>query len=177
MWYLEVQKFYQVNAIESVFISGMIFVGIGIGTPLLGWITNKMHSRIKVIHVTLCLGVMALLLGLYLPKFAIPTLLITQIVSFLIGFFLSGSMLFYTLVSEIADNNTRGVAISVLNTAVFLFNTALLFLPFVFITAFSKEFFTYLWVLPFFIIFAILLLPFIQDSFHPTEGESKCLKQ
>jgi hypothetical protein len=108
---------------------------------------------------------MALLLGLYLPHFNIDTLIITNVVSFFIGFFLSGSMLFYTMVSEISSNQTRGVAISVLNTAVFLFNTLMLFIPYLFLTAFSKEFFTYLWVLPFFIVLSLLLLYFIKDTY------------
>lgn len=163
-WYVRVQNFYFVGNIESVIISGMIFVGIGVGTPLLGWLSNKMKSRVMVIHVTLCLGTMALLLGLYLPHFDINSLIIVKILSFFIGFFLSGSMLFYTMVSEISSDKTRGVAISVLNTAVFLFNTLMLFIPYLFVTVISSNFFTYLWILPFFILLSILLLYFIKDS-------------
>ena len=46
-----------------------------------------------ILHVTLVLGAMFLLLGLYLPHFNVNTLIITKIIAFLIGFFLSGSML------------------------------------------------------------------------------------
>ena len=164
LWYLKVQTFYAVDKLQAVIISGIIFFGIGIGTPLLGWLSNKVKSRVMVIHVTLCIGTMALLLGLYLPHFNINTLLITQITSFLIGFFLSGAMLFYTIVSEISTNKTRGVAISILNTAVFLFNTLLLFIPYLFLTILSTNFYTYLWILPFFTIFSLLLLFFVKDS-------------
>ena len=131
---------------------------------LLGWVSNIVKSS-HGIHVTLCVGVMALLLGIYLPHFNIDTLIIIKVVSFLIGFFLSGSMLFYTMVSEFSTNNTRGVAISVLNTAVFLFNTILLFIPYLFFTAISKDFFTYLWILPVLVIFSILLLYFTKDTY------------
>jgi MFS family permease len=165
LWYMQVEKFYSVENLQAVIIGGMIFIGIGIGTPLLGWLSNKVKSRMMVIHLTLALGAMTLLLGLYLPHFAIDTLIIAQIISFLIGFFLSGSMLFYTMVSELSSGATRGVAISVLNTAVFLFNTIMLFIPYLFVTAFSTTFFTYLWILPFFVIFAILLLYFIKDTY------------
>ncbi len=166
-WYVRIQTFYSVSNLQAVIISGMVFLGIGIGTPLLGWISNQVKSRVMVIHVTLCIGVMALLLGIYLPHFNIQTLIIIKIISFLIGFFLSGAMLFYTMVSEFSTNNTRGVAISLLNTTVFLFNTMLLFLPYLFFTYISKDFFTYLWVLPFFAMFSLLLLYFTKDTYKP----------
>lgn len=172
-WYSHVETFYAVNNLRAVFISGLIFAGIGIGTPLLGWFSNIVRSRMMIIHVTLTLGAMALLLGLYLPHFNINTLLIVDIVSFLIGFLLSGSMLFYTIVSEISTNNIRGVAISTLNTAVFLFNTIMLFIPYFLITDFSKEYFTYLWILPFCIMFSILLLYFIKDTTSSNQAGDK----
>lgn len=164
-WYLKIQTYYSVDNLQAVIISGMIFAGIGVGTPLMGWFSNKVKSRVMVIHVSLCLGVMALLLGIFLPHYDINTLIIIKTVSFLIGFFLSGSMLFYTMVSEISNNQTRGVAISVLNSAVFLFNTLMLFIPFIFLTTMSKEFFTYLWILPFFLMLSLLLLYFIKDTY------------
>ncbi len=164
-WYLNIQTFYSVQMLDAVMISGMIFIGIGLGTPILGWISNQVKSRKAVIHVTLCLGTMALLMCIYLPHYQIGTLAIIKIISLLMGFLLSGSMLYYTVVSEISSNSTRGVALSVTNTGVFLFNTVLMFIPYVFITTTSSMFFTYLWLLPFFIIISILLTYFIKDSF------------
>lgn len=164
-WYMRIQTYYAVDNLQAVIISGLIFAGIGIGTPLLGWVSNVYKSRVMVIHVTICVGVMALLLAINLPHYAIKTLIIIKTISFLMGFFLSGSMLFYTMVSEIATNQTRGVAISILNTAVFLFNTLMLFIPYLFVTTISKEFFTYLWILPFFVIISLLLLYFIKDTY------------
>ena len=165
LWYVKIQTFYSVPNLEAVIISGMIFLGIGVGTPFLGWISNKVKSRVMVIHISLCLGTMFLILGIYLPHFAFKSLILIQIISFFIGFFMSGSMLFYTMVSELSTNATRGVAISVLNTAVFLFNTLMMFIPYLFLTSFSNDFFTYLWTLPFFVLITILLLYFIKESY------------
>lgn len=164
LWYLKIQTYYSLTNLQAVVVSGLIFFGIGIGTPFFGWVSNKLKSRIMVIHVTLCLGTMALMLGIYLPHFNLNTLVYIHVISFLIGFFLSGSMLFYTLVNELSNNAIRGVSISVLNTLVFLFNTLMMFIPYLFITPTSNDFFTYLWVLPFFILISILLLYFIKDS-------------
>jgi MFS family permease len=165
-WYIRVQTYYSVEHLQSVIISGMIFAGIGVGTPLFGWVSNIIKSRKTLIHIALCLGTMFLLLGIYLPHFDIDTLIIIKIISFLIGFFLSGSMLFYTMVSEISTNKTRGVAISMLNTSVFLFYALMLFIPYAFVTNLSKDFFTYLWILPFFIVFSLLLLYFVKDTYR-----------
>lgn len=164
-WYLIVQKFYLIAMLDAVVISGMIFVGIGIGTPILGWLSNRYQSRKLIIHITLCLGTMFLLMCLYLPHYELQTLAIIKIVSLLTGFLLSGAMLFYTIVSEISSNTTRGVALSVTNTGVFLFNTILLFIPYLFITKISTTFLTNLWILPFFVIISILLTYFMKESY------------
>ena len=168
-WYMSVQSFYSVSKLDAAITSGMIFTGIGVGTPLWGWFSNRVKSRMMVIHVSLVLGTMVLLLDLYLPHLNVNTLVFTEITSFFTGFLLSGSMLFYTVVSEISGNQTRGVAISVLNTLVFLFNTLMLFIPYLFITAQSKQFFTHLWVLPFSILFSILIMYFIREPKVHTE--------
>jgi MFS family permease len=164
-WYMQIQNFYQVTTDQAFIISGIIFAGIGIGTPLMGWLSNHFKSRTLILHTSLVLGTMALLMGIYLPHYNISTLIIIKIVSFFIGFFLSGSMLFYTVVSEQSSDSFRGVALSMINTAVFLTNTLMMFIPLIFITSISHQFFTYLWVLPFFTLFSILLLYFINDTF------------
>lgn len=164
-WYLTVQKFYSIDTLNAVIISGMIFTGIGIGTPILGWLSNIMKSRKMIIHVSLCLGAMFLLMCLYLPHYQTQTLIIVHIISLLTGFLLSGSMLFYTVVSDISSNKIRGVALSLTNTGVFLFNTLLMFIPYLFITNISFTFFTYLWILPFCIIISILINYFIKESY------------
>lgn len=64
LWYLRVQSYYAVDNLQAVIIGGMIFWGTGIGTPLWGYLSNKIKSRVMIIHVTLCVGTMLLLLGL-----------------------------------------------------------------------------------------------------------------
>lgn len=162
-WYTNVEAFYKVSTDKTFIMSAIAFVGIGIGTPLLGYISNLFKSRKAIIHVTLALGNMALLLGIYMPHFNFDSLILIDTISFFIGFFLSGSMLFYTIVSEISSDNTRGVALSITNTGVFLFNSILMFIPYLFVTNMSQTFFTYLWVLPFCVMISILLLYFVKE--------------
>ncbi|MDR3624318.1 MAG: MFS transporter [Chlamydiales bacterium] len=164
-WYMDVEKFYSVKTTDALIMSGLIFTGIGVGTPLLGWLSNRFKSRKLIIHVTLVLGTMFLLLGIYLPHFDIDTYIIIRIVAFFTGFLLSGSMLYYTCASELATNSIRAVALGVINTFVFLFNSLLLFLPQFFITKASPTFLTYLWVLPFCLLISILLTYFVKETF------------
>lgn len=166
LWYMNIQKFYSMPMDASFILSAIIFVGVGIGTPLLGYVSNLLKSRKLVIHITIVLGNMALMLGIYLPHFNTNSYILIDCISFLIGFLLSGSMLFYTIVSEISSDSTRGVALSVTNTWVFLVNTLLMFIPFLFITSVSTSFFSYLWVLPFFVMISMLLLYFVKDSYR-----------
>lgn len=166
LWYVRVQQFYSVSVKETALIGSMFYLGIGIGTPLLGWISNLMKSRKLVLHITLVIGNMLLLLALYLPHFPIETLIIIKIISFLTGFFLSGSMLFYTVVKEDSPLGARGLALSIINTAVFLFDSIMLLIPYIFVTSISTQFFTYLWILPFCVMISILLLYFMRESFQ-----------
>lgn len=171
-WYLNVQQYYLVSKLDAFVISGIIFVGLGIGTPLLAWFSNIIKSRITVLHLSLVLGTMAFLLGLFLPHFNSNNLFIIKTISFFIGFFLSGSMLFYTIVNETATDNYRGVALSILNTFVFLFNTLMMFIPLLFIITPTTLFYNYLWTLPFCVLVSILLLYFIEET-YPLSSSSE----
>lgn len=166
LWYLPIQEYYSVNSSTAVLIGGMVFFGIGIGTPLLGWISNRIKSRKLILHLTLVIGTMGLLMAIYLPHYMINNFYIIEAVSFFTGFMLSGSMLIYTMVSEMSTDSTRGIAISITNSSVFLFNTVLLFVPYFFITKDSQHFFTYLWVLPFCAIISIMLSYFIKETYR-----------
>jgi MFS family permease len=166
LWYMPVQEYYAVNKNTAVLIGSMIFLGVGVGTPLLGWLSNYFQSRKLIVHITLILGNMGLLMAIYLPHFDIKSYFIIEIVSFFTGFFLSGSMLIYTMVSEMSDNNTRGIALSIANTSVFLSNALFLLIPYLFTTVTSTSFFTFLWVLPFCVMISILLIYFIEDTYY-----------
>jgi MFS family permease len=163
-WYMEVEKYFAVDMSTSLIISGMVFVGIGIGTPFFGWLSNKIRSRKLAIHLSVVPGAIFLIMGLYLPHFNIEGYIPIEIVSFGIGFFLSGSMLYYTCVSEISADNVRAVALGLINTCVFIFNTALLFIPRLFITEESTSYFTYLWVLPVAVLISIFCGYFVKET-------------
>ncbi len=163
-WYMQVEKYFSVDTSTSLVISGMIFVGIGIGTPFFGWLSNKLGSRKLAIHLSIVPGAIFLIMGLYLPHFNTAMYVPVELISFCIGFFLSGSMLYYTCISEISSDNTRAVALGLINTSVFIFNTALLFIPQFFITKTSSTYFTYLWILPVCVLISIFCGYFVKET-------------
>jgi MFS family permease len=163
-WYMQVEQYFSVDLSTSLVISGMIFVGIGIGTPFFGWLSNKLRSRKLAIHISVVPGTIFLIMGLYLPHFNTAVYIPVEFISFCIGFFLSGSMLYYTCISELSSSNTRAVALGLINTSVFIFNTALLFIPQFFITEKSSTYFTYLWILPVCVLISIFLGYFVKET-------------
>lgn len=164
-WYMSVQKSFQVPTSDSLIISGMIFAGIGIGTPFFGWLSNQIRSRKLAIHTAVVLGTIFLIMGLYLPHFSINTYFPIKLVSFCIGFFLSGSMLYYTCISEICSSNTRAVALGLINTCVFIFNTALLFIPQFIATKDSPSYSTSLWILPVCVLISVFFAYFVKETY------------
>jgi MFS family permease len=164
-WYMPVEKYFSVSLSQSLITSGMMFVGIGIGTPFFGWYSNYIKSRRLAVHIAVVIGTIFLMMGLYMPHFDINSYLPIEVISFCIGFFLSGSMLYYTCVNEISPSNTRAVALGLINTCVFIFNTCLLFIPRLFITKTSTEYFTYLWVLPVCVLISIFLAYFVKETY------------
>jgi len=165
LWYLPIQHYYAVESGEASLIGGMIFFGMGMGTPLLAWFSNFMKSRKLVIHLSLVLGNMGLIMAIYFPHYLIDTYIIIKAITFLTGFLLSGATLFYTMISEMSPNSTKGVAFSITNISLYLFNTMMMLIPLLFITITSRQFFTYLWILPFSVMISILLLYFIRETY------------
>ncbi len=168
-WYVRVQKYFDVTRKESLLISWLIFIGIGFGTPLSGWISNMVKTRKNTINVALTIGTILLLAVLFLPRFHIHTLLPIKLLSFLLGLFISGSMLYYTIVSEIFDLSFKGVALSVTNTGVFIFNSFLMFIPYPLLEI-SPTYFTSLWILPAFVVISLGSLNFIRETYDKSSS-------
>ena len=163
-WSMKVQEFHKVSQVDAVAISGMILVGLGVGTPFMGWVSNLFKSRKMVLHMSLTIGVMAILASLYLPHFNMKTLIIANTTAFMVGFFLSGSMLYFTVASELVPMDLKGVALGVTNMLTFLSSAVLLSLPYIFKT--SIQYYTSLWILPFLIMVSISLLYFVKETYQ-----------
>ncbi|MBE0648280.1 MAG: MFS transporter [Bacteroidales bacterium] len=169
-WYVKVENFYQVPEDQILFFATLTFMGVGLGTFFWGLIARYVKVLNTLIHSTLIMGTLFLLVGIYLPHFNINTLIIAETIAFCIGFFLGGSQLFYTIAANMVPKHLTGIALSVVNTVVFLVNTLLLSLPYAFDTK-TSTFYNTLWLFPFCIVISIGLLAYLKPPKPATSNQ------
>ncbi len=95
----------------------MIWLGMGIGSPLAGWISERMRSRIVPLAVSAVLGVVVTLAILYKPGLSINTLFTLL---FLFGVATFGQALSFLVVGDITPNKVIGTAMGFNNLLIVL---------------------------------------------------------
>lgn len=93
----------------------MIWMGIGLGSPLIGWWSDRIGKRCLPLTIASVIGVISLLLALYVPYF--PFALI-YLFLFLFGIAASGQSLSFGLVKDQSKSHVVGTAIGFNNMAV-----------------------------------------------------------
>lgn len=87
-----------INTSEAAFIASFIWLGVALGGPCLGMLSNHFHSRCKPLILASSLGLAASLLILFLPHLSISTV----VLCFIFGFASSSQAVTFGLVY---DNN------------------------------------------------------------------------
>ncbi len=170
-WSITVRTQHGLNMQQAVMVTGTAFWGVGLGTPFFAWLSNRLQQRLKLTLQMSCAAVLVLLLSLYLPHYHFKSLLLIEVIMFLVGFFGSCSMLYYTLAKENMPQQYQGVVVGFVNMIVFLFNSAILIIPYLITVGAGKpSYFEYLWTLPFFIVISIMFGLQCKESF--TQGEA-----
>jgi MFS family permease len=100
--------------------TGMMFIGLAIGCPVLGWISDKLQRRLLVMRVSVvacCLLLSVVIYGPLLP--GLPSLHPSTytLLLFVYGFFNSGIVCSYALASEINPPELTGMALGITNMA------------------------------------------------------------
>ncbi len=100
--------------------TGMMFIGLAIGCPVLGWISDKLQRRLIVMRVSVAVCFILLTIVIYgrmvLGMGAIHPLTYTVLL-FVYGFFNSGIVCSYALASEINPHQLTGMALGITNMA------------------------------------------------------------
>ncbi|MFN7094074.1 MAG: MFS transporter [Burkholderiales bacterium] len=109
---------------------GFIFMGLAIGCPLIGILSDRLRNRIKVMRgcaiicfITIIIIIYHNLLGIHLSQNSL------HLIMFIYGFFNSGIVPSYALSSEIIHRQVAGVALGVTNMASVIIGS--LFIPIV----------------------------------------------
>lgn len=100
-----------VSSQQAATINGMLFFGTIIGSPLVGWISDKIGLRVMPMRVGVVASLVTLLAILYLPV----TFVQMNILFFLLGLFTSTQVISYALVVESSPPMVTGVALSIIS--------------------------------------------------------------
>lgn len=102
----------------------MLFIGVGVGSPLVVWLSDYFKTRTHVMSWS-ALGALFLFLTMtWCPKL---TLQMVYILLFMVGLFTSGQILCFSSIKETAPNSLSGTAIGFTNTIVTF--SAIIFQP------------------------------------------------
>ena len=93
------QEKYQVSVIVASGMCSMIWLGIGVGSPLLGWLSDRCSNRRLALAFSSCMGLAATLVLLYMPGVPLGWM---YVVLFILGLGAGGQTVSFAVVK---DNN------------------------------------------------------------------------
>ncbi|QMT61079.1 MFS transporter [Legionella sp. PC997] len=100
-----------ISSSQASVVNGMLFLGSIVGSPLVGWISDKMGLRIMPMRIGVIASLLTLLAVLYLPvSYSMMAFLF-----FLLGFFTSAQVISYALVAESSSPAMTATAVSVIS--------------------------------------------------------------
>lgn len=91
------QEKYQISVVAASGLCSMIWLGIGVGSPLLGWVSDRIESRRVALITSSILGLIATLILLYLPNLPYGWV---YIVLFVLGLGAGGQTVSFAVVKE-----------------------------------------------------------------------------
>lgn len=94
------QEKYQISVVAASGLCSMIWIGIGIGSPLLGWVSDRIESRRIALIISAVLGLCATLILLYYPSLSYGW---SYVILFVLGLGAGGQTVSFAVVKE---NNT-----------------------------------------------------------------------
>ncbi|HJO93717.1 MAG TPA: MFS transporter [Victivallales bacterium] len=127
-WNFSYQKQFDNTATNITIINSMILIGLALGNPFAGWLSDKIKSRIKPARLFAVLSLLCLLIIL---SGIIPTSII-YIIMFLYGFFSNTSAISFAYAKEHTSFQYHGTVCGLLNTICFIVVTLLQIIPGIF---------------------------------------------
>ncbi|PIQ44220.1 MAG: MFS transporter [Gammaproteobacteria bacterium CG11_big_fil_rev_8_21_14_0_20_46_22] len=117
---------YQLDKPEAAFLSSFVFVGIGVGAPLHGWLSGRLNKRKPQLFYGALVALVSLACVIYLPVF--NDFLLGALL-FIFGFASSSMILCFAINREYHPDWASGVVVGFTNMLVMLSGTV--FQPFV----------------------------------------------
>jgi MFS family permease len=106
---------YRLPRTQAATLTSVIFVGWGVGAPVIGWLSDRIGRRKPPLIAGLVLETLALALLVYVPDLPLPVL---AGLCFLVGFFGSAQIVCFALARETYASALSGTAIGFVNAMV-----------------------------------------------------------
>ncbi len=106
---------YGISTAAAAKLCSLIWIGIGIGSPLIGWWSEHMGRRCLPLITAAVIGICSLLSILYIPHLPMPIL---YTLMFFFGLAATGQSLAFAVVKDNNDSDVTGTAIGLNNMAV-----------------------------------------------------------
>jgi MFS family permease len=111
------QQKYAISVIKASGLCSMVWLGIGMGSPLLGWFSDRLASRRIALSLSALCGLIATIILLYLPNLSIGFM---YGILFLLGLGASGQTVSFAVVKDNNVPNLVGSASGVNNLSVLI---------------------------------------------------------
>jgi MFS family permease len=170
---------YHMNDIQASSMTGLLFIGWAVGSPLAGWCSDKIGRRLPTMYLSTCLSATLLSAVLYLPL----SNLLLGLALFGFGFASSGFLSAFALIKEINPRQYDATTLGFMNTVNMLGGAFLA--P---VTGFLLDFYwsgkkisgaplyvpedyqAALTILPITMLLAGVVLPFIKETYCQSNG-------
>lgn len=103
---------YQFNEHQAAFFISLIFIGLGLGSPLLGLFAERIGGRERVIFLSTLLAGLCMTLVLCIRPMPLPIL---GVLLFLLGFGVSGYILIFSIAKDLNSSIVTGTVIAMIN--------------------------------------------------------------
>ncbi|PJD96005.1 MAG: MFS transporter [Legionella sp.] len=100
-----------VSSEQAALVNGMLFLGAILGSPLLGFISDKAGLRVLPMKISALASIVTVLAVLYVPVSVIQM----AFLFFLLGLFTSAQVISYALVAESSSSSMTATAVSVVS--------------------------------------------------------------
>lgn len=104
-----------IDRTASSYVTSMIFIGTVIGSPVMGWISDRLARRKIPMIICAIFSLAVILVIMYSDTFSLAT---GMILFFLLGFFTSGQIISYPLITESNSRALTGTASGLASTLI-----------------------------------------------------------
>lgn len=111
------QEKYDISVVVASSLCSMIWLGIGIGSPLLGWVSDRFTSRRLALAISSVFGLLATLILLYVPGVSLSWM---YLVLFMLGFGAGGQTVSFAVVTDNNPTHLVGTASGFNNLSVLI---------------------------------------------------------